>query len=134
MMTLKYPEPAVRPQEMPSQGAGLFTLPPQGAATISQTDAQALRTLCDALRERLLGRVVLTAHPHRIGSLTSVALHLEGRLGKSVDILVTVTGTASWPQPEEYDHPRWYITVPDAADVVYLLLHLSDLCERFQVN
>lgn len=105
-----------------------------GAATISQTDAQALRTLCDALRERLLGRVVLTAHPHRIGSRTSVALHLEGRLGQSVDILVTVTGTTSWPQPEEYDHPRWYITVPDAADVVYLLLHLSDLCERFQVN
>ncbi|MGU5940093.1 acetyltransferase [Klebsiella aerogenes] len=134
MMTLKYPEPAVRPQEVPSQGAGLFALPPQGAATISQTDAQALRTLCDALRERLLGRVVLTAHPHRIGSRTSVALHLEGRLGQSVDILVTVTGTTSWPQPEEYDHPRWYITVPDAADVVYLLLHLSELCERFQVN
>ncbi|MEB7586140.1 acetyltransferase [Serratia rubidaea] len=134
MMTLKYPEPAVRPQEVPSQGAGLFTLPPQGAATISQTDAQALRTLCDALRERLLGRVVLTAHPHRIGSRTSVALHLEGRLGQFVDILVTVTGTTSWPQPEEYDHPRWYITVPDAADVVYLLLHLSDLCERIQIN
>lgn len=134
MMMLKYPEPAVRPQDVPPQGAGLFTLPPQGAATISQTDAQALRTLCDALRERLLGRVVLTAHPHRIGSRTSVALHLEGRLGQSVDILVTVTGTTSWPQPEEYDHPRWYITVPDAADVVYLLLHLSDLCERFQVN
>lgn len=63
-----------------------------------------------------------------------MALHLEGRLGQSVDILVTVTGTISWPQAEEYDHPRWYITVPDAADVVYLLLHLNDLCERFQVN
>ncbi|STS68093.1 Uncharacterised protein [Klebsiella pneumoniae] len=61
MMTLKYPEPTVRLQAVPSQGPGLFTLPPQGAATISQTDAQALRTLCDALRERLLGRVVLTA-------------------------------------------------------------------------
>lgn len=134
MMTLKYPEPAVRPQEVPSQGASLFTLPPQGAATISKTDAQALKTFCDALRERLLGRVVLTAHPHRIGSRTSVSLHLEGRLGQSVDVLVTVTGTTSWPQPEEYDHPRWYISVPDAADVVYLLLYLSDLCERFQVN
>lgn len=41
MMMLKYPEPAVRPQEVPSQGTGLFTLPPQGAAAISQTDAQA---------------------------------------------------------------------------------------------
>lgn len=94
MMTLKYPEPAVRPQEVPSQGAGLFTLP-QGTATISKTDAQALKTLCDTLRERLLGRVVLTAHPHRIGSRTGVALHLEGRLGQSVDVLVTVTGTTS---------------------------------------
>jgi hypothetical protein len=47
---------------------------------------------------------------------------------------VTVTGTISWPQPKEYDHPRRYIIVPEAADVVYLLLHQRDLCERFQVN
>lgn len=63
-----------------------------------------------------------------------MALHLEGRLGRCIDVLITVTGSTLWPQPEEYDHPRWYITVPDAADVVYLLLHLSELCERFRVN
>ncbi|SQC20625.1 Uncharacterised protein [Klebsiella pneumoniae] len=54
MMTLKYPEPTVRLQAVPSQARPVYTAAP-GAATISQTDAQALRTLCDALRERLLG-------------------------------------------------------------------------------
>jgi hypothetical protein len=73
-------------------------------------------------------------HPHRIGSRTSVALHLEGRLGCCIDVLITVAGNTRWPQPDEYRHPRWYVTVPDAADVVYLLLHLSELCERFRVN
>ncbi len=63
-----------------------------------------------------------------------MALHLEGRLGRCIDVLITVTGSTLWPQPEEYDHPRWYVTVPDAADVVYLLLHLGELCERFRVN
>jgi len=55
-------------------------------------------------------------------------------LGCCIDVLITVTGSTLWPQPEEYNHPRWYVTVPDAADVVYLLLHLSELCERFRVT
>ena len=38
-------------------------------------------TVADALR-----------HPHRIGSRTSVGLHLEGRLGCCIDVLITVTG------------------------------------------
>ncbi|MGS3274650.1 acetyltransferase [Serratia marcescens] len=134
MMTLKYPEPVVRPHGQVCREPSLFTLPPQGVATLSETDARRLETFCAAIRDRLLGPVQLTAHPHRIGSRTSVALHLEGRLGRCIDVLITVTGSTLWPQPEEYDHPRWYVTVPDAADVVYLLLHLSDLCERFQVN
>ncbi|WJV38590.1 acetyltransferase [Raoultella terrigena] len=134
MMTLKYPEPVVRPHGQVCREPSLFTLPPQGVASLSDTDALALDMFCAAIRDRLLGPVTLTAHPHRIGSRTSVALHLEGRLGRCIDVLVTVTGSTLWPLPEEYDHPRWYVTVPDAADVVYLLLHLSDLCERFRVN
>lgn len=134
MMTLKYPEPVVRPHGQVCREPSLFTLPPQGVATLSETDARQLETFCAAIRDRLLGPVQLTAHPHRIGSRTSVALHLEGRLGRCIDVLITVTGSTLWPQPEEYDHPRWYVTVPDAADVVYLLLHLSELCERFRVN
>ncbi|MEE4411940.1 MULTISPECIES: acetyltransferase [unclassified Serratia (in: enterobacteria)] len=134
MMTLKYPEPVVRPHGQVCREPSLFTLPPQGVATLSETDALALEMFCAAIRDRLWGPVTLTAHPHRIGSRTSVALHLEGRLGRCIDVLITVTGSTLWPLPEEYDHPRWYVTVPDAADVVYLLLHLSDLCERFRVN
>ncbi|MNI38406.1 hypothetical protein D3C73_925440 [compost metagenome] len=134
MMTLKYPEPVVRPHGQVCRGPSLFTLPPQGMATLSDTDALALETFCAAIRDRLWGPVTLTAHPHRIGSRTSVALHLEGRLGRCIDVLITVTGSTLWPLSEEYDHPRWYVTVPDAADVVYLLLYLSDLCEQFKFN
>ncbi|ELQ9312155.1 acetyltransferase [Serratia marcescens] len=134
MMTLKYPEPIARPHGQVCREPSLFSLPPQGVATLSDTDALALETLCAAIRARLLGPVQLTAHPHRIGSRTSVALHLEGRQGRCIDVLITVTGSTLWPQLNEYSHPRWYVTVPDAADVVYLLLHLNDLCERFRVN
>ena len=134
MMTLKYPAPAVRPRGQVCREPSLFTLPPQGVATLSETDERRLEAFCAAIRDRLLGPVTLTAHPHRIGSRTSVALHLEGRLGRCIDVLITVNGNTLWPLPEEYDHPRWYVTVPDAADVVYLLLHLSELCKRFQVN
>ncbi|MFI8020887.1 acetyltransferase [Serratia marcescens] len=134
MMTLKYPEPAVRPDGQACREPSLFTLPPQGVGTLSETDARRLETFCAAIRARLSGPVRLTAHPHRIGSRTSVALHLEGRLGRCIDVLITVAGSTLWPQSDEYDHPRWYVTVSDAADVVYLLLHLSDLCERFRIN
>lgn len=134
MMTLKYPEPVVRPHGQACREPSLFTLPPQGVATLSEADARRLETFCAAIRDRLLGPVQLTAHPHRIGSRTSVALHLEGHLGRCIDVLITVAGNTLWPQQDEYSHPRWYVTVPDAADVVYLLLHLSELCERLTVN
>ncbi len=81
MMTLKYPEPVVRSQDQVIREPALFTLPPQGVATLSATDALGLDTFCTAIRARLSGPVRLTAHPHRIGSRTSVALHLEGPWG-----------------------------------------------------
>ncbi|MGP3169984.1 hypothetical protein [Serratia ureilytica] len=56
-----------------------------------------------------------------------MALHLEGRLGRCIDVLITVAGNTLWSQSELYSHPRWYVTVPDAADVVYLLLYLCEL-------
>ncbi|EOV5094280.1 MULTISPECIES: acetyltransferase [Serratia] len=127
MMTLKYPEPIVRSQDLVIGEPALFTLPPRGMATLSATDALGLDTFCTAIRARLSGPVRFTAHPHRIGSRTSVALHLEGRLGRCIDVLITVAGNTLWPQPDEYSHPRWYVTVPDAADVVYLLFYLCEL-------
>ncbi len=60
----------------------------------------------------------MTCHPHRVGLSSSVAIYLEGKLKQAVNILITVTGQTSWPQEEEYAHPRWYITVPDSADRV----------------
>lgn len=56
-----------------------------------------------------------------------MALNLEGRLGRCIDVLITVAGNTLWPHPDEYSHPRWYVTVPDAADVVYLLFYLCEL-------
>lgn len=110
-----------RQENIPSSDAELSKKSPGSDTELSQ-----IKPGSD-IRDRLLGPVTLTAHPHRIGSRTSVALHLEGRLGRCIDVLITVTGSTLWPQPEEYDHPRWYVTVPDAADVVYLLLHLENL-------
>ncbi|MCX8966325.1 acetyltransferase [Erwinia psidii] len=127
MMTLKYPEPVVRSHDLVCRESSLFTLPPQGVVTFRETDAQALKDFCQAIGDRLSGPITLTAHPHRIGGHTSVALHLKDRLGRCIDVLVTMSGNTLWPQPEEYDHPRWYITVPDAADMVYLLLHLGSI-------
>ncbi|CAI0967047.1 acetyltransferase [Serratia quinivorans] len=127
MMTLKYPEPATCLTTSVCRDPVLFTLPPQGVATIGEMDSLALDSFCQAIRERLSGPVSLTTHPHRIGSRSSVALHLEGRLGSCIDVLITVNGNTLWPELEEYKHPRWYVTVPDAADVVYLLLHLNHL-------
>ncbi|BEO64147.1 hypothetical protein SMQE30_45700 [Serratia marcescens] len=129
-MTLKYPVPVARSQGQVCREPALFTLPPQGEVTLSERDAGALTLFCSAIRERLLGPVRFTVHPHRIGSRTSVALHLEGRLGRCIDVLITVAGSTLWPQTQEYGHPRWYVTVPDAADVVYLLLYLESLYER----
>lgn len=130
MMTLKYPEPAVYSHRPVCLELSLFSLPPQGAATISATDARALDELCRSIRKRLSAPVTLTVHPHRIGGRTSVALHMEGRLGRCIDLLVSVGGNTLWPELEEYNHPRWYITVPDTADMVYLLLLLSETCEQ----
>ena len=130
MMALKYPEPAMRSQCPGSSGPSLFSLPPQGPVMISATNGRALDTLCRAITARLPGPVTLTVHPHRIGSRNSVALHLQERLGRCIDLLVTVTGNTLWPLPEEYAHPRWYIAVPDTADVVYLLLYLNNILYR----
>ena len=60
-------------------------------------------------------------------SSSSVAIYLEGKLKQAVNILITVTGQTSWPQEEEYAHPRWYITVPDSADPAYLMLWINGL-------
>ncbi|MFD1803624.1 hypothetical protein ACFSFZ_15705 [Mixta tenebrionis] len=54
-----------------------------------------------------------------------MAVTVEGRLRRTVNILINVSGQESWPTDEEYEHPRWYITVTDTADMLYLVLWLN---------
>ncbi|QXX02507.1 MULTISPECIES: acetyltransferase [Enterobacterales] len=123
MMTLKYPEPAIHEHS----GGALFTLLPQGEPGVLPATHQHLMRLRAMIKQRMTGPVRMTCHPHRVGLSSSVAIYLEGKLKQAVNILITVTGQTSWPQEEEYAHPRWYITVPDSADLVYLMLWINGL-------
>nr|EGF2641717.1 acetyltransferase [Escherichia coli] len=124
MMTLKYPEPAIHEHS----GGALFTLSPQGDPGVLPATHQHLMRLRAMIRQRLNGGpVIITCHPHRVGLSSCVAVTVEDRLRRVVNILITVSGQTSWPQEEEYAHPRWYITVPDSADLVYLLLWINGL-------
>lgn len=127
MMTLKYPTPAIQPEN--STFPAIFNLYPQGMAGISLQNDQALQHLREAIRQRVPGECRVTCHPHRVGTRSNVALHFEGErgVGQCVDILITVAGTTSWPESDDYDHPRWYVSVPDAVDVVYLVLYLKEM-------
>lgn len=129
MLTLTWPTPAVTSR--PTDGEPvLFGLLPQGTPTLSPPDAQALQTLRAAILTRLTPPVSLTCHPHRVAQRCSVALHAEGHDGGGIDLLVTVSGQTRFPAPDEYARPRWYLTVPDAADLVYLVLYLNNLADR----
>lgn len=125
MMSLKYPEPVTG---ISTTVETLFSLPPQGPAGISYH----WRRRLEVMRQMVLGRLQtpvasVVCHPHRVGRSNSVAVHIEGQLGRCVDILVTVSGKVSWPLPEESHLPRWYMTVADAADLIYLMLWLNTL-------
>lgn len=121
--SVEAPEPAIHEHS----GGALFTLSPQGEPGVLPATHQHLVRLRAMLRQRLTGPVKMTCHPHRVGLSSSVAIYLEGKLKQAVNILITVTGQTSWPQEEEYAHPRWYITVPDSADLVYLMLWINGL-------
>ncbi|MEW5291569.1 acetyltransferase [Erwinia papayae] len=118
MMTLKYPAPQC--DDLLSHT--LFTLPLQGEPTVTRLTQRHLSRLRENIRLRIPGPLTLVCHPHRVGATNSVSLTLEGALKQRISILITVAGQVSWPDDEEYDHPRWYITVPDAVDLVYLVM------------
>ncbi|BEH97539.1 acetyltransferase [Edwardsiella ictaluri] len=128
MMTLKYSVPCVCGNENPD--STVFTLPPQGGPEISVVTQANLQRLSVHIRQRLNSPMSITCHPHRVGLSSCVAVTVEGRLRRVVNILITVSGQESWPVEEEYEHPRWYITVTDAADMVYLVLWLNSLVVR----
>lgn len=125
MIVLKYPIPGEMTLTADA-GSALFSLLPQGGPTMVAQDALALRQLREAIRLRLMPPVTVTCHPHRVAQRCSAALHFEALSGGCIDLLVTVSGRTSLPEGEDYSRPRWYATVHDAADLVYLVLFLSD--------
>lgn len=122
MMTLRYPT-AVPVHTPPAGGEPvLFALAAQGAPVISPREATKLNTLRAAIRARLTGPLSLTCHPHRVGTRCSVALQLTSETThKSLHLLLTVSGAVNLPEGEDFEQPRWHITVTDAADLTYLL-------------
>ncbi|SMG55114.1 hypothetical protein [Cedecea sp. NFIX57] len=129
MLTLTWPTPTMASQAKDGEQV-LFGLLPQGGPTLSPQDAQALHALRAAILTRLTPPVCFTCHPHRVAQRCSVALHAEGQGGGSIDLLVTVSGQTRFPEEGEYARPRWYLTVPDATDLVYLVLYLNNLADR----
>lgn len=103
MMTLKFPVPCVCGNDSPDNT--VFTLPPQGEPGMSVVTQANLQRLSEHIRQRLNGPVTVTCHPHRVGLSSCVAVTVEGRLRRAVNILITVSGQGSWPAEEEYEHP-----------------------------
>lgn len=129
MITLTHPCPAVH---ITPESQHLFTLSPQGEPYISVATQTHLQRLREQIRQRLSDdAVAVTCHPHRIGITSCVAIKLEGKC-RTINILITVSGQESWPPEEEYTHPRWYITVTDTADMLYLVLWLNNVVYQRQ--
>ncbi|EBX6016481.1 hypothetical protein EVG59_06895 [Salmonella enterica subsp. enterica serovar Dortmund] len=99
----------------------LFDAPPQGNPRISQHHHAQLAELCRQIRERVGDKAILTYSPHRVAGHNCLAVQVEGKAG-AVNLLLTVTGSLRWPVAEDYEHGvRWYINVPDAVDVIFLV-------------
>ncbi|MDF7679936.1 acetyltransferase [Enterobacteriaceae bacterium ESL0689] len=126
MITLKYLTPHVASNNA-HLNSNVFTLLPQGEPVISAITKANLQRLGKHIKQHLIVPLTVTCHPHRVGLHSCVAVTVTGRICQQVNILITVNGRGSWPTEEEYDHPRWYITVADAADLVYLVLWLNSL-------
>lgn len=83
----------------------LFDAPPQGNPRISQHHHAQLEELCRQIRQQVGEKATFTYSPHRVAGHNCLAVQVVGK--------------------EDYEHaPRWYINVPDAVDVVYLVIAL----------
>ena len=128
MIKLKYASPVTHtPAADETPTPTLFGLYPQGEPVATQSTQERLEAMKGALKERLQPPVAITCNPHRIGKNSCVAIHLEDSRGKRADILVTQEGRASLPLDNEFESPRWYVNVPDAADMVYMTLWVNSV-------
>lgn len=72
-------------------------------------------------------KATFTYSPHRVAGHNCLAVQVVGKTG-TVNRLLTVTGSLRWPTMDDYKHGvRWYINMPDAVDVVYLVRELANL-------
>ncbi|ORM94913.1 hypothetical protein [Pantoea cypripedii] len=104
----------------------IFTVPPQGTASIGQSDSVSLEILQREIVKRLEKPVLFSVYPHRIGRRSCVAVHLTDVNEKMLDILITVTGNTLWPGEAEFRTGlRWNICVPDATDLLWVLKEID---------
>ncbi|MBJ9141478.1 MULTISPECIES: hypothetical protein [Citrobacter] len=104
----------------------LFDAPPQGNPRISQHHHAQLVELCRHIRQRVGEKATFTYSPHRVAGHNCLAVQVVGKTG-TVNLLLTVTGSLRWPVAEDYEHGvRWYINVPDAVDVAFLVRMLAE--------
>lgn len=75
----------------------IFTVPPVGAASVGMADSASLKQLQGEIVKRLKHPVLLSVYPHRVGRRSCVAVHFCDVHGKTLDILITVTGNTMWP-------------------------------------
>ena len=110
-----------------SSTGALFDAPPQGNPRISQHHHAQLAELCRQIRLRVGEKAMFTCSPHRVAGHNCLAVQVMGQSG-TVNLLLTVTGSLCWPSMDDYEHGvRWYINVPDAVDMVYLIQGLIDV-------
>ncbi|HBD1844101.1 TPA: acetyltransferase [Salmonella enterica] len=129
-MMLKFSQPDVLPA---FEEVSLFALQAQGCPVMSAENAIRLSDLREAIAERVSSPVTVTCHPHRVGLRNNMSIHIEDSSENYVDILITIGGNSviSWPSQDDFIHPRWYITVPDAVDALYLTLYLNTIFSEY---
>lgn len=104
----------------------IFTVPPQGTASIGLSDSVSLEILQSEIMKRLDKPVLISVYPHRVGRRSCVAVHLSDVNEKKLDILITVTGNTLWPGEAEFRNGlRWNICVPDATDLLWVLKQID---------
>lgn len=125
MKSLKMAPPTVVPDKS-LLATVIFTVPPQGEATVGLSDNVALARLREEIINRLGTPVLLSVYPHRVGRRSCLAIHLTDAREKTQDILITVTGNTLWPDERDYrEGIRWHICVPDATDMWWVLKEID---------
>ncbi|CAH6334099.1 hypothetical protein [Pantoea agglomerans] len=117
-------------QDKPIVATVIFTVPPQGQASVGETDNLAILQLREEICQRLEHPLLVSVYPHRVGRRSCTAVHLSGANNKALDILITVTGNTLWPSGVDYRTGiRWNICVPDATDMLWVLKEIDRATE-----